>query len=90
MTTATVTAASVGLNWTDTTTGEDGFMVERKVGAAGAWVVVSGASPLAANTTAFTDNSAQAGTSYFYHVKAVKGTRNSPWSSSEYVVTPTS
>jgi len=58
---------SVALAWRDNSSDETGFIVERKTGATGTWGVIAVTNP---NVTAYTDNSAAAGTTYVYRVRA--------------------
>ncbi len=55
------------LTWADNSSGEDGFLVERKVGQAGTYVPLATLGP---NTVAYEDTSVQIGVTYCYRVKA--------------------
>lgn len=57
---------SVSLTWTDNATGEDGYTVERKIGA-GAFTQMASLGP---DSTSFTDTAASGGTTYTYRVTA--------------------
>ncbi|TAE75524.1 MAG: T9SS C-terminal target domain-containing protein [Bacteroidetes bacterium] len=67
-----LTASSVNLQWTDNSTDEVGFRVQRKTGVAGTYTDL-GASNLAANTTSTSDATIMAGNTYFYRVASIKG-----------------
>ena len=62
---ATSTASSITLNWTDASTNETGFRVQRLTG--GRWRSLK---PVKANVTTFTDTGLKAGTYYAYRVFA--------------------
>jgi len=72
---AAVSGTRIDLTWSDTTTNEDAFVVERCTGAACDFSTVDSGFPvtLGLNTTTFADTSACSG-SYTYRVKSVK-----PW-----------
>jgi len=64
---STAFAAQLQLNWADNSTNEDGFIVERKIGQTGTYVLLV---TLPSNTTSYVDTSAQDGVANCYHVKA--------------------
>jgi len=64
------------LNWTDTSSNETGFRIERKTGAA-AFAEVGQA---ATNATTYTDNGLTASTTYTYRVRAANGSGFSSFS----------
>jgi hypothetical protein len=74
--TASNSALSVVLMWTDASSNETGFRVERKTGAGGTYAVI--ANNVAANATTYTDSDANLalGTQYFYKVCAVTGAQS--------------
>lgn len=57
------------LTWVDNSTGEDGFLVERKVGQAGTYLPLVTLGP---NTVTYVDTSVQLGVTYCYRVRAFK------------------
>ncbi len=70
-------ATQVTLRWTDLATNETGYVVERKIGAAGTFGVLT-SPPLPPNSVTYTDNvGLVAGTTYFYRVGAVGSTGTS-------------
>ena len=74
--TATADAAGISLKWTDNSTVESGYKVERKEGG-GAWVEIN-ADNIAANTTTYADTTAQEGKTYTYRVRAWRDYAYSP------------
>ena len=80
-------ATQVTLRWTDLATNETGYVVERKVGAAGTFGVLT-SPPLPPNSVTYTDNvGLVAGTTYFYRVGAV-GSSGTSYSSEASVTIP--
>ena len=87
LTAAADNATQVTLRWTDQSTNETGYVVERKVGAAGTYGVLT-SPPLPPNSVSYTDSvGLVAGTTYFYRVGTVGSTGTSY--STEVPVTPT-
>jgi hypothetical protein len=77
----------VTLRWTDQATNEAGYVVERKIGAAGTFGVLT-SSPLPPDSVTYTDNVGLiAGTTYFYRVGAV-GSSGTSYSAEVSVTTP--
>jgi hypothetical protein len=90
---AGLTATPVGqtqidLAWTDNTTTETGFQVQRCTGAACANFAQVG-SNLAANSTSYSDMGLTANTSYSYRARAITATDSSVWTSTQTAVTGT-
>lgn len=71
-------ANSISLSWTDNSTDETGFKVERKTGSGGTWSEIAGS--LAAGTTSYNSGSLTAATTYFYRVRSSNATGNSTYS----------
>jgi hypothetical protein len=63
-----LSSSSIQLGWSDNSSNETGFRIERQTGGGGSWSVVT---TTAAGVTAFTDNSVQTSTQYAYRVSAV-------------------
>jgi hypothetical protein len=84
-----VTNASVTLTWTDNSTNETGFEVQRQrvTAPAGDWATVT---VTAANATSYTDSGLSAGVTYNYRVRAVGTGGNSPWAGPISVTTAVS
>jgi hypothetical protein len=75
------------LRWNDLATNETGYVVERKVGAAGTFIVLTSPS-LPLDSVTYTDNAGLvAGTTYFYRVGAV-GSSETSYSMEVSVTTP--
>ncbi len=76
---------TVRLTWNDRATNENSYVLERKAGAGGTFLLLATLSP---NSTSYMDNSGLAlGTSYFYRVGAVSA-NSTAYSSEVQVVTP--
>ncbi|MBE0604730.1 MAG: fibronectin type III domain-containing protein [Deltaproteobacteria bacterium] len=87
VTATTDNATQVTLRWTDPATNETGYVVERKVGAAGTFGVLT-SPPLPPNSVTYTDNvGLAAGTTYYYRVGAL-GLTGTSYSIEVSVTTP--
>ena len=73
----------ISLSWTDNSTNETGFKIERKTGS-GTYVVVG---TVTTDVTTFNDNSLNASTTYTYRVYSYNSGGNSPTYSNEVNVT---
>jgi hypothetical protein len=71
-------SAAINISWSDNSSTETGFKVERKTGASGTWAEVAGA--LAASTTAYSSTGLAAATQYYFRVRAYNATGNSAYS----------
>ena len=76
--------SEVALSWTDNADNEDHFVVERKE-AGGTYSVIATLDP---DTTAYTDSSATAETTYYYRVKATNSIGDSSYSNEANVNVP--
>jgi hypothetical protein len=67
----------VSLGWSDNSSNETGFRIERRIGS-GSWVVLTNTSANSSNSAFYNDNSAQPRTSYSYRIFAFnnQGTSN--------------
>jgi transcriptional regulator CtsR/regulation of enolase protein 1 (concanavalin A-like superfamily) len=77
----TVTAASssqINLAWTDNSTNETGFKIERKTGSAGTYAQIA---TVGTGVTGYSDTSVAAATTYFYRVRATNAAGDSAYSS---------
>jgi hypothetical protein len=80
-------ATQVTLRWTDPATNETGYVVERKVGPAGTFVLLT-SPPLPPNSLTYADSvGLVAGTTYYYRVGAV-GSTGASYSLEASVTTP--
>jgi uncharacterized delta-60 repeat protein len=84
LSTTGVTASTVTLTWTDNSSDETGFSIERGPGVNGTFAVVGTA---AANSSAFTDTGLAANTSYTYRVRAQRGSAYSSYTDPVLVTT---
>jgi subtilisin family serine protease len=71
-----VSLTSINLTWTDNSTGESGFRIERSSDG----VTFLQVGSVGANVTSFTNNFLTGGASYWYRVRAYEGGLNGPWS----------
>jgi subtilisin family serine protease len=78
--------SQVDLTWSDNSFGEDGFRIERKIGAAGIYVQIT---VTAANATTYSDTGLQESTTYFYRISSFNGGNDSDYSA-ETSATPRS
>src|SRR5262245_47595127 len=67
-------AAQLTLTWTDNSTNEDGFEIERKTGTSGSYAQIA---TVGVNVTSYTDASLAAGTTYCYQVRAFNSAADS-------------
>ncbi|WNJ17627.1 PHB depolymerase family esterase [Pontibacter sp. G13] len=75
--TATVSGGTnIDLSWTDASTNEDGFQIERSTGDASNYTLLA---TVAANATSYTDANLANSTTYFYRVRAFNTDGNSPF-----------
>jgi len=70
---------SIKLDWADNSTGEEGFKIDRKVGAAGTWVTEY--ATIGSNVKTYTDTGLTTGTIYYYKVRAYYSTYYSSYTS---------
>jgi hypothetical protein len=67
LTATAVSASQINLSWTDNSSNETGFRIERKTGSGGSWSQIA---TVGANVTAYADTGLSAGTQYTYRVRA--------------------
>ena len=85
---ATATSSTqINLAWTDNSSTEDGFYVERKTGAGGTYSQI--ASP-GANVTSYSDTGLSASTEYYYRVRAYNSAGTSSYSNEANATTSAS
>jgi len=80
-----VSSSQIDLSWTDNATNEDGFHIERCMGAG--CTTFQEIAAVGPNVTGYGDVGLTAGTSYSYRVTAYNGSGNSPYSSAVTAVT---
>jgi poly(hydroxyalkanoate) depolymerase family esterase len=86
LTASATSSTTVSLSWTDNTTTEEGFRLERATSGSNNFTQIAS---LAANTTSFTNSGLSAETSYTYRIRAFSGSTNSAYSNQASVTTPT-
>ena len=76
--TATVVAtAQIDLAWTDNSTSEDGFKIERKIGTAGTYALIATVGP---NVTSYSNTGLTENTEYIYRIRAYNAGGHSNYS----------
>jgi len=77
LTAVSVSSAQINLAWSDTANNETGFLIERKLGAGGAWSQIGNTG---ANTTTYSNSGLSPNTLYFFRVRATNANGNSGYS----------
>lgn len=77
LTASAVSSSQINLSWTDNSSNETGFKIQRKTGAGGTYASIAS---VTANTTIYNDTGLAAGTAYYYEVGATNASGSSPWS----------
>ena len=85
LSTAVVSSSKISLSWTDNSTNESGFKIERKISSG----VYSPLATTAANVTTYSDSSVTANTTYTYRVYSFNSAGASASYSNESSATPT-
>ncbi|MBN1674724.1 MAG: fibronectin type III domain-containing protein, partial [Kiritimatiellae bacterium] len=80
-----LSSTAIRVTWTDNSSNEDGFKIDRRQSGSGDWVRVA---QTAADATAYTDAGLSAETHYYYKVKAFNGTGESAYTALAYTATP--
>lgn len=75
----------VGLSWTDNSSNETGFAVERKTGLAGSYAEIT---RTAANVASYIDNGVSENTTYYYQVRAFLNNGYSAYGAEASTTTP--
>src|SRR2546422_888878 len=78
-------AAQLSLSWTDMSSNEDGFSLERKTGTGGTYAEIAA---VGANVISYTDPNLTGGTTYCYQVRAFNTAGDSPYSNEACGTTP--
>jgi hypothetical protein len=79
LTASAVSSNQINLSWNDNSGNENGFIVQRKIGATGIYATIStNPSPLPANSTAYFDTGLSQGTPYYYQVIATGSPNSDP------------
>ncbi|MDZ7303603.1 MAG: fibronectin type III domain-containing protein [candidate division KSB1 bacterium] len=79
-----VSSSQINLSWTDNTTNESGFKIERKTGASGTYAEIA---TVGSNVTNYSNTGLAAGTEYFYRVRAYTATNVSAYSNEDSATT---
>lgn len=72
-----VSSNQISLSWSDNSTNETGFKIERKAGSSGTYTQIA---EVSSNLTAYSDTGLTSGTTYYYQVAATNALGSSPWS----------
>jgi hypothetical protein len=72
-----VSSSQINLSWTDNSTNETGFKIERKTGAGGSYSQIA---TVGANVTTYANTGLTAGTTYYYRVRAYNASGDSAYS----------
>jgi hypothetical protein len=80
-----ISSTQVTLVWTDNSSNETAFRIQRKVGPGGTWKVIK---TVRMNITTYTDTSVRGGGTYRYRVRAVNASGRSAWSNITVTKTP--
>jgi Fibronectin type III domain len=75
----------ITLGWTNNSSNADGFSIERKTGAGGAYAVIA---TTTLSVTTYVDNALTTGQTYFYRVRAFIGQSFSPYSNEAGIAIP--
>ncbi|MBI3650029.1 MAG: matrixin family metalloprotease [Acidobacteria bacterium] len=75
---------SINLSWLDTSTNEQGFRLERKLGSGGTYAQIA---DLPANQNTFADSGLQSSSTYFYRVRAYNAVGVSGYSNEAFATT---
>jgi M6 family metalloprotease-like protein len=82
---ASASSGKVSLTWEDNTADEQGFQIERKTGASGAFALLAA---VGRNASRYLDQSLQPETGYTYRVRAIRSGQASSYSNEAAVRTP--
>ena len=77
LTATAISTSQINLAWTDTSSGELGFKVERKTGSGGTYAQITQTNP---NAESYNNTGLTAGTNYYYRVKATNNGGDSTYS----------
>src|SRR6185503_16091531 len=76
----------INLAWTDASTDETGFKIERKLGVDGTFAQIA---TVGAGTTCYNDTTVSGDSLYYYRVRATNGAGDSGYSNTDSALTPT-
>jgi subtilisin family serine protease len=72
-----ISSLQIDLTWTDNSSGESGFNIERKTGSGGTYSVIT---TVSTNVTRYSDTGLRGSTTYYYRVRAYNSSGNSSYS----------
>ncbi|NVM26767.1 MAG: S8 family serine peptidase [Desulfobacterales bacterium] len=72
-----VSAIQINLSWTDNSSGESGFKIERKTGSGGTYSLITA---ISTNITSYSDTELRGSTTYYYRVRAYNSSGSSTYS----------
>jgi uncharacterized delta-60 repeat protein len=84
LSTTPISGSQVNLSWTDNSSNEDGFKIERKTGTGGTYSEIT---TVGANVTAYSDTGLGVGVQYCYRARAYNGEGNSTYSNESCATT---
>jgi fibronectin type 3 domain-containing protein len=79
-----VSQTQINLSWTDNSSNEDGFKIERSPDGTSGWTQIA---TVGANTTTYSNTSLACNTTYHYRVRAYEGSDNSGYSNTDSATT---
>ena len=85
LTAAPASGTQINLAWMDNSTNEDGFKIERKIGAGGTYAQLG---VVGTNQTMYFDTSLNPNTTYFYRIRATNTAGDSAYSNEVSATTP--
>jgi hypothetical protein len=80
-----VSTSQIDLTWTDNSSGESGFKIEKKTGSGGTYSQIATVVP---NVISYSDTGLSASTTYYYRVRAYNWIDNSSYSNEASTTTP--
>ena len=75
-----ITSSSIQISWTDNSSNETGFEVERSPNGTSGWTTIT---TTAANSVSYTNSGLSPSTTYYYRVRAINASGNSTYTSVE-------
>jgi hypothetical protein len=80
----TASPSQINLQWTDNSSNESGFVIDRKTGSGGTYAQVASTGP---NTTSYSSTGLAPGTQYYYRVRATNSSGYSGFSNEAFATT---